>query len=88
MEAFGDQFLAGAALADHEHRAVERRRLARTVDRILKGRRLADELRFAFHSQSLANFPAEWQVKSRRGQVSASSLALFCHCGQLARLLQ
>jgi hypothetical protein len=62
VQTFGDQFLAGAALADHQHRTVKRRRLARTFDRILKGDRLADELRFAFHSQSLAKFPADWQV--------------------------
>ena len=77
VEALGDQFLARPALADHEHRAVERRREARAFDRILEGRRLADELRFALHSQSLANFPVHWQGKSGGTANCASSFPLF-----------
>ena len=34
MQAFGDQLLAGAALADDEHRPVERRGAAGALDRV------------------------------------------------------
>ena len=67
-----------AALAYHEHRAVERRREARALDRVLKRRRLADELRFTLHSQSLANFPADWQVKSVAVQNYTRIFRLSC----------
>ena len=44
VEALGDQLLAGAALADHQHRPVERRGAARPLDRVEKGQALPDEL--------------------------------------------
>ena len=37
VEPLGDQFLARAALADDQHRAVERRGAARPLDRVEKG---------------------------------------------------
>ena len=43
VETLGDQFLAGAALADHQHRPVEQRRPPRLLDRVEKGGRLADD---------------------------------------------
>ena len=44
VETLGDQLLAGAALADHQHRPVERRGAARALDRVEEGQALADEL--------------------------------------------
>ena len=37
MQPLGDQFLAGPALADHQHRAVEFGRAARQFDGVEKG---------------------------------------------------
>ena len=37
MQPLGDQFLAGPALADHQHRAVEFGRPARQFDGVEKG---------------------------------------------------
>ena len=37
VEPLGDQLLAGAALADHQHRPVERGRAARALQRVEKG---------------------------------------------------
>jgi hypothetical protein len=61
MQAFGDEFLAGAALADHQHRTIERRRAAGAFERFQKGRRLADDVDSAFHAELLADFPNNWQ---------------------------
>src|SRR5690348_14355725 len=63
VETFGDQFLARAALADHEHRAVQRRSPARALDGIEERQALADKLVRAFHSvpiQKLAD--CWWQI--------------------------
>ncbi len=64
VEALGDQLLAGPALADDEHRTVERRRAAGPLERVEKGPRLADYLGCALHAKPLANFPNSWQVLS------------------------
>ena len=56
VQALGDQFLAGAALADHQHRPIERGGAAGAFERIEKGGRFPDEIRFALHSRYLANF--------------------------------
>ena len=53
MEPLGDQLLAGAALADHKDRAVERRSTARPLDRVEKGETLPDELVCPLHVPSL-----------------------------------
>ena len=37
MQTLGDQLLAGPPLPDHQHRPVERRRAARTLDSVQKG---------------------------------------------------
>ena len=50
METFGDQLLAGAALADDEHWPVERRSAARPLDRVEEGQALADELFRPLHN--------------------------------------
>ena len=63
MEALGDQLLAGAALADHQHRPVERRGAARPLDRVEEGGGLADQLGVAFHHQRLGRIPMLWQEK-------------------------
>src|SRR5437868_5748118 len=44
VQALGDQLLAGAALADDQHRPIERRGAARPFDRVEKGQALPDEL--------------------------------------------
>ena len=49
VEPLGDQLLAGAALADHQHRAVERRGAARALDRVEEREALADELVCPLH---------------------------------------
>ena len=50
VQALGDQLLAGAALADDEHRAVERRGAARALDRVEERQALADELIRPLHT--------------------------------------
>ena len=50
MEAFGNQFLARTALADDQHRALQRGRAAGPLDRIEKGERLPDELVLPLHT--------------------------------------
>jgi hypothetical protein len=49
VQSLGDQLLAGAALANHQHRPVERRRTARPLDRIEEGKALPNELIGPFH---------------------------------------
>ena len=44
VQALRNQLLARAALTDHKNRAVERRRAARPLDRIEKGKALTDKL--------------------------------------------
>jgi hypothetical protein len=44
VQALRDQLLARSALADDEHRAVERRRTARPLDCVEERKALADEL--------------------------------------------
>jgi hypothetical protein len=48
------QFLAGAALADHQHGAIERGGAAGTLQRIEKRAGLADDLGCSLHCQRLA----------------------------------
>ena len=43
MQALGNQFLAGAALADQQHRSSERRGAARPLDRVEERQALTDE---------------------------------------------
>jgi hypothetical protein len=50
VKALGDQLLAGATLADHQHRPVKRRGAARPLDRVEKGQALANELIGPFHA--------------------------------------
>jgi hypothetical protein len=44
VQSFADKLLAGAALADHQHRPVQRREPARLLQRAEPGRRFSDEL--------------------------------------------
>ena len=57
MQPLGNQLLAGAALADYQHRAVERRGAARPLDRVEKGQALTDELIGPFHAANMW-----WQI--------------------------
>ena len=50
VQALGDQLLAGAALADHQDRPVERRGAARPLDRVEEGQALPDELIGPLHA--------------------------------------
>ena len=67
VQTLGDQLLAGAALADHEHRSVERRGAARALDRVEEREALADELVRAFQlslqnsDRLLVANPTIWQ---------------------------
>ena len=56
METFGDEFLARAAFADHQHRPAHRGRAAGALDRVEKGAGLADELVFAIHDPTYSEF--------------------------------
>jgi hypothetical protein len=56
VQALGDQFLAGAALADHQHRAAHRRGAAGAFHRVEKGGRLADELISPLHGPEYSEF--------------------------------
>ena len=49
VKTLGDQFLAGSALADDEHRPIERCRSARALDCVEKRQALADELFRSLH---------------------------------------
>jgi hypothetical protein len=62
MKPFGHQLLAGPALADHQHRSVERGGAAGALDRVEERSRLTNEMGFAFHAKRLADFPICWQV--------------------------
>src|SRR5688572_22891895 len=53
MESLCDQLLAGAALADHQHRPVERRGTARPLDRVEERGGLADQMGIALHYPAL-----------------------------------
>ncbi len=77
VEALGDQLLAGAALADHQHRPVERRGAARPLDRVEEGGGLADQLGVAFHPQTLGRFPMLWQDKDVRDRWSKRQKSRF-----------
>ena len=52
VKALGDQLLAGAALADDQHRPVERRGAARALDRVEERQALPDELIRPLHNPS------------------------------------
>src|SRR6187549_1127830 len=88
VQSFGNQFLAGAALADHQNRPVERRRPARPLDRVEKGRGLADQLGIAIHSlyvpggccagtHLLGYFATSWQVKNTNPTPSEGDFRRF-----------
>ena len=49
VKPLSDQFLAGAAVADDEHRAVKRRGTAGSLDRIEEGQALPDKLIRSLH---------------------------------------
>ena len=66
VEAFGDQLLAGAALADHQHRPIERRGAAGALDRVEKGRGLADQMSIPFHATNWDYFPPFGNLDWRR----------------------
>ena len=53
VQALGDQFLARATIADHQHRPVERRCPARALDCVEKGQALPDELIDPFHAPTV-----------------------------------
>jgi hypothetical protein len=60
VQALGNQLLAGAALADYQHRPVQGRRAARPLDRIEERKALPDELVRAFHLLSFKNLTDCW----------------------------
>ena len=79
MKPLGDQFLAGAALADDEDGPVERRGAAGAFDRVEEGQALTDKLGCTLHSQELVAIPTFWQDASHRR--SSKRLALFTFSG-------
>ena len=94
VKALGDQLLAGAALADDEHRPVERRGAARPLDRVEKGQALADELVCPLHApiksgRLLVANPTIWQGFSARlpARKSTNFREIQAFPRNLARLL-
>src|SRR5690606_14301705 len=88
VKAFGDQLLAGAALADHQHRAPHRRRAAGALDRVEKGARLADEmLGLPIHDQLVAEIPICWQSPPYPSRGKRARYGDFRRFRVLARLL-
>ena len=67
MEAFGDELLARAALADDKHGAIEGGGAAGAFEHVEKGAGLADDLGCAFHATGLARNPKSWQGVSGVG---------------------
>ncbi len=55
MQALGDQLLAGAALANHQHRTVERSGAARALDRIENDVALPDECITPLHAPTVGD---------------------------------
>ena len=53
MKALGDQLFAGAALADHQHRAIERRGATGPLDRVEEGQARSDKLIGPLHGPRL-----------------------------------
>jgi hypothetical protein len=60
VETLGDQFLAGSALADDQHRAAHGGGAAGALDRVEKGAGLADELNITFHGPRFGIFSQDW----------------------------
>ena len=67
MQARGDQLLARAALADDQHRTVQRRRAARLLKAIEKLSRPPDDLLNPIHSQELGYFTNSLQASIWHG---------------------
>ena len=57
VEPLGDQFLARAALADYQHRTVERRGTAGALDRVEESEARADELIASLHANMWWQIP-------------------------------
>ena len=88
VQPLGDQLLARAAFADHQHRPVQRGGTARPLDRIEERPGLADELVVAVHAEQLAYFANARQDQNRRLMPKPTTLADFRGFHSLARLLQ
>ncbi len=57
VQAFGDQFLARSALADHKYGTIQRRGATGPLDRIEKGEALPDKLIGPLHSPTVGAGP-------------------------------
>jgi hypothetical protein len=60
VQALGDQLLAGPALADYQHRSIERRSATRPLDRVEKGEALPNELIGPLHNPLDKNLADCW----------------------------
>ena len=88
VEAFGDQLLARAALADHKDGPVERRGAACPLDGVEEGVALSDELFGPFHVPTVGG--ESHHLARIFGLVSLAKLrffSLFAISGKMARLL-
>ncbi|GLV29025.1 hypothetical protein TomTYG75_15460 [Sphingobium sp. TomTYG75] len=61
MEAFGDQFLARATLANNQDRAIEFGGASCLLDCVKERQRLADELAVSFHDHIMVKITTYWQ---------------------------
>jgi hypothetical protein len=70
MQTLGDQLLAGAALANHEHWAVQWRGAARPLDGVEKGKALPYELIGPLHVRivGVSHHPLARYFTSKRGE--------------------
>jgi hypothetical protein len=86
VQTFGDQFLAGAAFTDHKNRAIERRRTARPLDGVEKGKALPHELIGPLHSLTVGVKAHE--LARYFGCFPSKNRALWRIIGQSAGLAQ
>jgi hypothetical protein len=77
VQALGNQLLAGAALSDHQHRAIERGGPARPLDRVQECQALADEVLRTRHEEELVLFSKAWQVLSGTRSCRLSKIGGF-----------
>jgi hypothetical protein len=64
MQALGDQFLAGATLADYQHGAAHRRGATGALHGVEKSARLTDELVVPLHAPILSVFSQHLAIRA------------------------
>ena len=76
MQPLGDQLLAGAALADHQHRPVERRGAAGALERVEKGQAIGRR------TECFRSMPEHWCIFPSLGKRNVQLTVLNAqNCG-------